>query len=280
MQQNPIRGRSASGSHATSLRSPISSTVFARTEAFAGDPFDDRALLLEERESHAAVLADRDRLLAVFAHDLKNLMNALTLNGEIRVRAESRAVPVDTTPQVLVRMDRLVSNLLDLTRVNAGKLRVIRKRSFVSAVVREAVSIFRPLAEQKRLRLELFVSDDHLEASLDHDRIFQVLSNLLTNAVKLSSPGGTISVGLSQTGDLVQVTVADTGSGIEEGDLERVFDCYRQIHESHVEGLGLGLFIARSIIEAHGGRIWVTSRPGLGSTFFFTLSAIGEPSAG
>jgi signal transduction histidine kinase len=281
MQQNPMRVRPAGGLLVPSLRYPDSSSVFTRTDAFSADPFDDRALLLEERESHAAVLADRDRLLAVFAHDLKNLMNALTLNGEIRAgRSGARAVPGDISARVLVRMDRLVSNLLDLTRVNAGKLRVILQRSLVSSVVREAVTIFRPLAEQNQIKVKLFLSDENLEASFDHDRIFQVLSNLLTNAVKFTPPGGTISVGATKTGNLIQVAVEDTGSGIEEGDIERVFDCYRQINDSHVEGLGLGLFIARSIIEAHGGRIWVASRPGLGSTFFFTLAAIEASSPG
>jgi len=278
MQRNPMRGRPGG---APPLPSPVSSSLFARTETSFADPFDDRALLLEERESHAATLADRDRLLAIFAHDLKNLMNALALNREIRASPSgTRAVPEDITAQVLVRMDRLVSNLLDLTRVNAGKLRVIPRRSFVSSVVREAVTIFRPLAEQNQIKVTLFVSDENLEASFDHDRIFQVLSNLLTNAVKFTPPGGTISVGVTKTGSLVQVAVGDTGSGIEEGDIERVFDCYRQINDSHVEGLGLGLFIARSIIEAHGGRISVTSRPGLGSTFFFTLAAIEASSPG
>jgi signal transduction histidine kinase len=281
MQQNPMRIRPVGRLLASSLGDPLSSSVFTRADAFAADLFDDRTLLLEERESHAAVLADRDRLLAVFAHDLKNLMNALTLNGEIRSGwSGSRAVPEDISARVLVRMDRLVSNLLDLTRVNAGKLRVIPRRSFISPVVREAVTIFRPLAEHNRIKVKLFVSDENLEASFDHDRIFQVISNLLTNAVKFTPPGGTISVGATKTGNLVQVSVEDTGFGIAESDIERVFDCYRQINDSHVEGLGLGLFIARSIIEAHGGRIWATSRPGLGSTFFFTLAAIEASSPG
>jgi signal transduction histidine kinase len=278
MQQNPTRGRPGG---APLLRYPVSSSIFARTETSFADPFDDRALLLEERESHAAILADRDRLLAIFAHDLKNLMNALALNRELRASPSgTRAVPEDITARVLVRMDRLVSNLLDLTRVNAGKLRVIPRRSFVAPVVSEAVTIFRPLAEQNGIKVKLFVSDETLEASFDHDRIFQVLSNLLTNAVKFTPPGGTISVGVTKTGSLVQVAVEDTGSGIEERDIERVFDCYRQINDSHVEGLGLGLFIARAIIEAHGGRISVASRLGLGSTFLFTLAAIEASSPG
>ncbi len=235
------------------------------------------AILNAERLNHAEVLADRDRLLAVFSHDLKNLMNALVLNGHVRARIEGSSGQVDDiAPQVLVRMDRLISNLLDLTRVNAGKLRVAPIACSAADVVREAVRIFRPLAAQKRLALELALSSEDLEAKIDHDRIFQVLSNLLTNAIRFTPADGSIHVRAWQAGGLVQVEVQDTGCGIEDGDLERIFDCYRQVNAAHVEGLGLGLFIARSIIEAHGGRIGVTSQPGVGSTFVFALPAISS----
>lgn len=275
MEQNPSRSRPAE--EWATIPRPVEAS---RSNSQSVAPIPDSrsgvvALLLEERKDHAEVLADRDRLLAVFSHDLKNLMNALVLNGHVRSRREGTSGdPNDISPQVLVRMDRLISNLLDLTRVNAGKLRVEPIPSSTMAVVQEAVRIFRPLAAQKQLALELSASDDVLEANLDHDRIFQVLSNLLTNAIRFTAAGGTISVRASRSEGVIQVDVQDTGSGIQEADLERIFDCYRQVNAAHVEGLGLGLFIARSIVEAHGGRIWVTSEPGVGSTFSFTLSAL------
>jgi signal transduction histidine kinase len=168
-------------------------------------------------------------------------------------------------------MDRMISNLLDLARLNAGKLRVTPQSLDAAEVAREAVEVFRPLAEEKHVSLHLVDTDGPFEARLDYDRIFQVLSNLLSNAIKFSPPEGEIFVSLAAADRCVQVAVRDFGPGIEEDDLELIFECYRQLDGSDVAGLGLGLFVSKSIIEAHGGRIWVVSRPGKGSTFFFTL---------
>ncbi len=234
---------------------------------------DYPALLKEERDAHSAALADRDRLLAIFSHDLKNLLNALTLNSTIALRpnGDPMGKGAANVRVILGRMDRLISNLLDLARLNAGKLRVVPQSLDAAEVAREAVEVFRPLAEEKHLSLHLAETDGPFEANLDHDRVFQVLSNLLSNAIKFSPPEGKIFVSLATVDHCVQVAVRDSGPGIEEDDLERIFECYRQLDDSDVTGLGLGLFISKSIIEAHGGRIWVTSRRGTGSTFFFTL---------
>jgi signal transduction histidine kinase len=234
---------------------------------------DYPALLKEERDAHSAALADRDRLLAIFSHDLKGLLNALTLNSTIALgsNADSMRKGAANVRLILGRMDRMISNLLDLARVNAGKLRVVPESLDAAEVAREAVEVFRPLAEEKHLSLNLAETQGPFEARLDHDRVFQVLANFLSNAIKFSPPEGEILVSLATVDRCVQVAVRDFGPGIEKGDLERIFECYRQLDGSDVTGLGLGLFISKSIIEAHGGRIWVVSRPGGGSTFFFTL---------
>jgi signal transduction histidine kinase len=234
---------------------------------------DYPALLKEEREAHSAALADRDRLLAIFSHDLKNLLNALTLNSAIVLgrNGGSTGKGAVNVRVILGRMDRMISNLLDLARLNAGKLRVVPQSLDAAEVTREAVEVFRPLAEERHLSLHLAETDGPFEARLDHDRVFQVLANLLSNAIKFSPPGGEIFVSLATVDRCVRVAVQDVGPGIEEDDHERIFECYRQLDGSDVTGLGLGLFISKSIIEAHGGRIWVASRPGRGSTFFFTL---------
>lgn len=234
---------------------------------------DYPALLEEERNTHSAILEDRNRLLAIFSHDLKNLLNAMTLNSAIAFRRNAGPLgkAAANVGVIIGRMDRMVSNLLDLARLNAGKLRVVPQLLDTAALTREAVEVFRPLAEQKRLSLRLTESEGPFEARLDHDRIFQVLSNLLSNAIKFSPPKGKILVSLATVENGVQIAVRDFGAGIEEGDLDRIFECYRQLDGSDVTGLGLGLFISKSIIEAHGGRIWVDSRPGSGSTFFFTV---------
>jgi signal transduction histidine kinase len=174
---------------------------------------DYPALLKEERDAHSAALADRDRLLAIFSHDLKNLLNALTLNSTIALRpnGDSTGKGAANVRVILGRMDRMLSNLLDLARLNAGKLRVVPQSLDAAEVAREAVEVFRPLAEEKHLSLHLVENDGPFETRLDHDRVFQVLSNLLSNAIKFSPPEGRIFVSLARVDRGVQVAVRDFG---------------------------------------------------------------------
>jgi signal transduction histidine kinase len=237
---------------------------------------DYSALLMQERKTHSAALADRDRLLAIFSHDLKNLLHALTLNAAIVLRrnGDTAEKGASNVQAIIGRMDRMLSNLLDLARVNAGKLRVVARSGDAAEVVREAVDAFRPLADEKHLSLRLSETAGPFDARVDHDRIFQVLSNLLSNAIKFSSPEGKIFVSLSTIDHFVRVAVRDFGPGIAEADFERIFECYRQLDGSDATGLGLGLFISKSIVQAHGGQIWAESKLGAGSTFFFTVPGI------
>jgi signal transduction histidine kinase len=237
---------------------------------------DYPVLLMQERKTHSAALADRDRLLAIFSHDLKNLLHALTLNAAIVLRrnGDTAEKGASNVQAIIGRMDRMLSNLLDLARVNAGKLSVVVRSVDAAEVVREAVDAFRPLAEEKHLTLRLCETAGPFDARVDHDRIFQVLSNLLSNAIKFSSPGGKIFVSLSTIDQFVRVAVRDFGPGIDAADFERIFECYRQLDGSDATGLGLGLFISKSIVQAHGGQIWAESKLGAGSTFFFTVPGI------
>jgi signal transduction histidine kinase len=238
---------------------------------------DYPALLMQERETHSADLADRDRLLAIFSHDLRNLLNALTLNEAIVLQRKGNAEKAASNAQfILGRMDRMLSNLLDLARVNAGKLSVAAESRDAARVVRETVDAFRQLAEARHLTLHLSETAGPFDARIDEDRISQVLSNLLSNAIKFSCPEGKIFVSLSTTDDFVQVAVQDFGRGIPETDFERIFECYRQLDGSDATGLGLGLFISKSIVEAHGGKIWAESKLGAGSTFLFTVPGIKD----
>ena len=287
----PFRERYAAGRIVSELSSDAGQTNpepavdpgLPREPGGSGDDLSDHsALLMQERKTHSAALADRDRLLAIFSHDLKNLLNALTLNATIALRRDDDTAEkgASNVRVLLGRMDRMLSNLLDLARVNAGKLRVVVQSQDAAEVVREAVEAFRPLAEEKNLTLSLSEAAGPFDARIDHDRIFQVLSNLLSNGIKFSSPGGKIFVSLSTIDQFVQVAVRDLGPGIEEGDFERIFECYRQLNGSDLTGLGLGLFISKSIVQAHGGRIWAESKLGGGSTFFFTVpGSNGAPRA-
>jgi signal transduction histidine kinase len=242
------------------------------------------ALLLDEFTPHASsdtLLAQRDRMIAVFGHDLRGLLNALTVNAEVFLRREGEAA-VEGARNVRLavgRMDQLITSLLDYVRLKANKLAVVPQTLDAAELLREAVEIFRPLARVKSLSLTLAITDSPLWARADHDRIFQVLSNLLSNAIKFSSVKGSITVRATTSGHELQVEVGDDGPGIPEGDLDRVFEGFCQLEKSDARGLGLGLYISRAIIEAHGGRIWATSRPGAGSTFYFTVPGSGSESA-
>jgi signal transduction histidine kinase len=233
--------------------------------------------LTQERRTHSeadAGLADRDRLLTIFAHDLRNLLSVLTVNAELFLRKEGEAAKTNgrNIRATIGRMTGLINSLADLAALNAGQLKVRPETSDMAGPLREAVEIFRPVALAKSIVLDLVDSDASLPAIIDHDRIFQVLSNLLANAVKFTEEGGKISVSATALDDEVQVTVTDTGIGIPEEDLMRIFELYRQLGSSR-DGLGLGLYISKAVVEKHGGRIWATSRVGVGSTFFFTVPA-------
>jgi signal transduction histidine kinase len=138
-------------------------------------------------------------------------------------------------------------------------------------LVRETVEAFQPSASAKGIALESQVAKDSLLARFDHECILQVLANLVSNAIKFTPEGGRISIRVEPAGEEVRFSVADSGPGISEENLERIFERFWQVSASDKRGLGLGLFISRCIVEAHGGRIWVESKTGEGSTFRFTL---------
>jgi chemotaxis family two-component system sensor kinase Cph1 len=247
-----------------------------RAESAGRRSGDKRELLLDEvttREAADTILAQRDRMIAIFGHDLRGLLNALTINAELFLRQERETV-VESARNVRLtigRMDQLTTSLLDYVRLKANKLEVVPRPLDAAELLREAVEIFRPLASVKSISLTLAIPNASLRATVDHDRMFQVLSNLLSNAIKFSSVKGKITVQATTLGHDLQVAVRDDGPGIAERDLDRVFEGFCQLQDSDVRGLGLGLYISRAIIQAHGGRIWATSRPGAGSTFYFTV---------
>ena len=212
-------------------------------------------------------------MIAVFAHDLRGFLGALTVNAEVFLRGEGEgAVKSAQGIRLAVgQMDQLISSLVDYVRLKAKRLEVVPRPLDAAELIREAVDLFQPLARVKSLSLSVDVPAAPLCARADRDRMFQVLSNLLSNAIKFSSFKGEILVQAMTIGPDVQVTVRDDGPGIPESDLDRVFEGFYQLADSDVRGLGLGLYISRAIIQAHGGRIWATSGPGTGSAFSFTV---------
>ena len=175
------------------------------------------------------------------------------------------------------RLTRLVSDLLDVSRLEAGKLAMQRERVELTDVLRSVVRFLEGMAKERGLALTLELPDPPAEVAGDLDRLQQVFINLLANALKYTAQGG-VTVRLRREADAVQVEVADTGPGIAPEDLERIFDKFERVGSQSEEGSGLGLPIARDIIELHHGRIWVESRPGHGSRFLVRLPAWRERS--
>ncbi|HUF25026.1 MAG TPA: ATP-binding protein [Vicinamibacterales bacterium] len=239
----------------------------------------DRFLLTERVRSDDA-LSHRDDFLGIVSHDLRNLLGGIVMSAGILaqtkvqgVDAEHITAGTDRIQRYAARMNRLIGDLLDVASIDAGRLATTAAPGSVAAVVDEAVEIFSADAAAKGLTLDAGVTDPALTAAFDHDRVLQVLANLLSNAIKFTGKGGSVHVEAARTGGDVRISITDTGAGIPESMLDVVFQRFWQAGTDDRRGLGLGLYISRSIVEAHGGRIWVESTPEAGSTFFFTLPA-------
>jgi len=237
----------------------------------------DRNLLTERAASDAA-LGYRDDFLAMVSHDLNNLLGGITLSATILAKQasespEGRRIAAGTTriQFFAARMKRLIGDLTDVTSLAAGKIAITTAPIDQRALLRDAMETFRQLAAEKRIVLAVPTDDGPLLVQCDHGRIVQVLVNLVGNALKFTPEGGRVSARTVRLGDEVLFSVTDNGPGIPQGLLEAVFERFWQAGENDQRGLGLGLYIARGIVEAHGGKIWAESRVGEGSTFHFTL---------
>lgn len=243
--------------------------------------------LLTERARADDALANRDDFLGVVSHDLRNLLSGIVLSAQVLSDAATGSAPdleprtVANTERILryaARMNRLIGDLLDVTSIDAGKLAVHMVRTDAATLLAEAVDAFAASAAEKGIALVLDRVDGPLVGELDHDRLFQVLANLITNAIKFTPKGGRITVRGTATEDGLRISVADTGVGIPADQLEAVFERFWQVGKKDRRGLGLGLHISRCIVEAHGGTITATSEVGQGSELALTIPhARGAP---
>ena len=168
-------------------------------------------------------------------------------------------------------MEHLIKSMLDVATIEAGTFSVVPVPCTIEDLLRETMEMFANLATSKQVRLEQMVKTPGLAVEADHERVLQVFSNLVGNALKFTPQGGCVTIAAEPQGAMVRFAVLDTGPGIAPEHLPRVFDRFWKKETSGTKGTGLGLFIAKGIVDAHGGRIWVESRIGQGTAFYFTL---------
>lgn len=235
------------------------------------------------RESQQALLA-RDNVLRIVAHDLRNPLNAIIMSADLlrsdRLTQEQRTQQAELIARSARRMNRLIQDLLDVGRIESGQLHLNRVLLEPARLVEEIVELNQSLARVGSLSLRGEIHEELPRISADRDRILQVFSNLVGNALKFTPPGGEIVLSASSFGSMVRFSVTDTGCGIAPEDLSRLFRPFWQAERRQRDGLGLGLSIAKGIVEAHGGTIHAESSPGRGSTFWFTIPAVIPPRGG
>jgi signal transduction histidine kinase len=227
------------------------------------------------QESQQAVRA-REEVLAIVSHDLRNPLSAVILGSSMLqmspTLADEDREQLETIEASAKRMNRLIADLLDVTRLEGGKrLPIEPARVQAAELLREADELFRAQAAVASVTVEYHVEDNLPPVYADHHRVMQVLSNLIGNSLKFTPPAGRITASANRHDGMVRFLIGDTGPGIPHEHLSDIFSPYWQAKRTERLGAGLGLPIAKGIVEAHGGRIWAESDQGEGTKFYFTL---------
>ncbi len=246
--------------------------LFAELARRASLSIDNARLYLESQQAVRA----REEVLAIVSHDLRNPLSAVSLGASLLQMSETMSEEdreqLDTIVLSTKRMNRLIADLLDVTRLEGGKRLPVELATVeVAELVNETEELFRAQAGVAGVTIAPDVPEQMPPVRADRHRVMQVLSNLVGNSLKFTPPGGRIDVRATRKDGYVLLTVADTGPGIPKENLYDIFSPYWQAKRTERMGAGLGLPIAKGIVEAHGGTIWAESDPGRGTQFYFTL---------
>ena len=236
----------------------------------------------QEREARrtAEILSRaREDVLGVVAHDLRNPLNLVSMTTQLLLEPdltpERRKSTSAINARAVARMNRLIGDLLDVVRMEAGHLSLDIGPCDVTRVLSETMEAFQARAAEQGISLVLSPEPPNVIVQADEERVLQLIDNLVGNALKFTPSGGRISVGAFIDNNELRLTVTDTGPGITEEQRARLFERFWQARGNDRRGLGLGLPIAKGIAEAHGGRLWVESTVGSGSTFHFAMPLAG-----
>lgn len=226
------------------------------------------------------IIDAREEILGIVAHDLRNPLNTIHMATELLIEEPGPETARISQLRIIQRsgerMNRLIQDLLSVTTIEAGRLSIVPRKVTVHDLFRDAAEMLEPIAREKSITFTVMAADDLPAVRADPARVLQVLSNLVGNAIKFTSAGGSITLSAARTEGPVQCSVTDTGPGIPAAQIPRLFGKFWQAKRGDGRGVGLGLAIARGIVEAHGGTIDVRSELGHGSVFSFALPVWGD----
>ena len=238
--------------------------------------------LLTERVRSDSAVTHRDDFLGMVSHDLRNLLGGIVMSASL---ISDRAAEGEAGNETLegmkriqrysARMNRLIGDLVDVASIDAGKLALAPTKGDATMLIAEAVDMFHGPASAKGISLATELVAPTLLAEFDHDRMLQVLANLITNSIKFTASGGHIFVHGERSGAELRFSVRDDGQGVPDTMLEAIFERFWQVGKNDRRGVGLGLYISKCIVEAHGGKIWAESKIGEGTKICFTLPDAG-----
>lgn len=262
---------------------------WSRADLYAAEDIRRSALENDlERQVHREQEAVRlrDELVAVVSHDLRNPMSIIIMQCGMMQRwagndsvLENRQIrrALGTIEKATTRMNSLLEDLLDTAKIDAGRYQLSCTGLDVTSLLQEACNLLVSLTTEKNIELNCTAAHG-LVVSADPERIFQVISNLVGNAIKFTPHGGQIDIDAVSHGSEVLINIRDNGVGIPAEHLPYIFQRYWSIKEGNPSGNGLGLYISQGIVSAHGGHLWATSQPGNGAVFTFSLPAYEGPS--
>lgn len=221
----------------------------------------------------------REDVLGIVAHDLRNPINVIALAASTllqRLPDSSARRPAERIIRGVQRADRLIQGLLEIDAIEGGRFAITTRRVETANMILAAIESQQSLAADASIIISTDISPELPPVEADEERILEVLENLVGNAIKFTSPGGSLTVGASARPNEILFWVKDSGAGIPAGALPHLFDRFWQARKKDRRGTGLGLSICKAIVEAHGGRIWPETQTGEGTTMFFTVPAVAR----